>query len=103
MTELNSLFAQSSETLTNIISFLRLISPALLGIGVFSFILSFLHSFNSRILNKKEIIGTYNPNLDPNYKEKKSFSHKMQLVSIGVVIISVLPWLMEFFITDPPV
>ncbi|MCA9397700.1 hypothetical protein KC573_02625 [candidate division WWE3 bacterium] len=103
MTEFTKLFAQSIETFNSVVVFLRFISPALLGIGVFTFVLSGLHSFNRRILNRPKIQGTYNPKLDPNYQEKREFSHHLQIVSIGVTIISFLPWIIDFFITDPPV
>jgi hypothetical protein len=78
------------------------LSPAIFGIGIFFFVLSFLFSTSHKGLTKPKIVGTYNPAFDPTKKKRDHQSHHYEYISIGLIILGVIPWIVKYMVISPP-
>lgn len=80
------------------------ISIILLIIGVFFVVLMGFYRLHDTFHKiDDEIIGTYNKHFDPRHKRKYSNAKKYQLVSIGLIVLGILPWILQVMVLNPPV
>lgn len=77
-------------------------SPIIFGIGIFFFVLSFLFSSNKKGLAKPKIIGTYNPAFDPSWKNRAHKSHHYEIISVGLIVLGIIPWVVKYLVLSPP-
>ena len=101
--QFSSFVAQSSVSFESFLEIYLKISPLFFVVGVFVLILSGMFSLTTPKTLKPKVVGTYNPAFDPKYKNKLSKNNSYQYISVGLIILGIVPWILNILILNPPV
>lgn len=92
-----------NELVIQSVTYGKLASPFLLGIGIFLLILTVLNSLPNLTYKKPKVVGTYNPLYDTMAKSRiPKTSNNVQYFSISLIILAAIPWIIDILVLNPP-